>query len=411
MQFVLTADCLIDGRGGTVAAPAIVVEDSTIVRVTHRADPSLPETATRIDLPGCTLMPGLIDAHVHLTFDGGPDPVASLAAERDERALLRMAVEARTMLRAGITTARDLGDRAFLSLPVRDAINEGLIEGPRLVCAGPPITTTAGHCWYLGGEADGEVAIRKGVRERVKRGVDCIKVMATGGGMTPGSNMLRAQFTVDELRAMVEESHRLGKHIAAHCHGTEGIVRAVEAGVDTLEHCTFAGPDGADFDERLVEQIAARGIAVSPTLAFSMRNLLAGVPDGRTTAEAQRFRRLAGTMRERLLFMRAAGCTFIASTDNGIGNSPHDALTASLSLWVRTMGFPADEVIRAATSEAARVIGVGAQTGAIEPGKQADIIAVDGNPLDEIEAIERVSFVMKGGTVHRERARPGVAVQ
>jgi len=311
---------------------------------------------------------------------------------------------------------------------VRDAINEGLIEGPRLVCAGPPITTTAGHCWYLGGEADGEVEVRKGVRERVKRGVDCIKVMATGGGMTPGSNMLRAQFSVAELRAMVEESHRLGRHIAAHCHGTEGIRRAVEAGVDTLEHCSFAGADGPDFDERLVEQIAAKGIAVSPTLAPTLKTIATQPPEAsrigepgrfpnplRTGApppipssgspEAQRMLRLLGTMRERLLFMRDAGCTFIASTDDGIMNAPHDGLPASLVLWVRMMGFPAEAVIRAATSDAARVIGAGEQTGAIEPGRQADVIAVEGNPLAAIEAVERVSFVMKGGTVYRRPRR------
>lgn len=406
MPLLLTADALIDGRSSSIIpAPAILIDGSTIVRVTRQGDASLPSDATRIDLAGRTLMPGLIDCHVHMIFDAGDDPVASLRAETDEHALLRMTIEARAMLQAGITTARDLGDRTFLSLPLRDAIAEGLIEGPRLVCAGPPITTTAGHCWYLGGEVDGDLAIRKGVRERVKRGVDCLKIMATGGGMTPGSNMTRAQFSVEELRAAADEAHRLEKHIAAHCHGTEGIRRAVEAGVDTLEHCSFLGANGPDFDEQVAEQIAAKGVWVSPTVTIAQRRLaMMEAGDGLDEARLARVRMMLEGRWTRMRRMRELGCRFIASTDDGIGHAPHDALAPALALWVREADFPADEVLRAATSIAAEVIGVGAETGAIEPGKQADIIAIDGNPLAEIEALQRVALVMKGGRVVRQPA-------
>jgi len=402
MAYVLTADALITGlTGAAVEAPAILVEGTQIVRVTGRSDPTLPAGAERIDLDGCTLMPGLIDCHVHMIFDAGDDPVASLRAETDEHALLRMGVEARAMLQAGITTARDLGDRDFLSLPLRDAIDEGLIEGPRLVCAGPPLTTTAGHCWYLGGEADGEVAIRKGVRERVKRGVNCIKVMATGGGMTPGSNMLRAQFSVDELRAVVDESHRLEKHVAAHCHGTEGIRRAVEAGVDTLEHCSFQGAQGTDFDERVAEQIAAKGIWVSPTITIGFLRLEAMLAAGAADARMQRMMANIGTRWTRLQRMRELGCRFIGSTDDGIAHAPHDAFAPAMALWVKQGGFPAEEVIRASTGIAAEVIGVGSETGSIVEGKAADILAVAGNPLQDIDALTRPVLVMKGGRVYR----------
>lgn len=411
MPTLLTADALVDVRdGGIISRPAILVENGVITRVARQGDPGLPADAARVDLPGLTLMPGLIDAHVHLIFDAGSDPVASLAPESDEHALLRMAVEARAMIQAGITTARDLGDRTFLSLPVRDAINEGLIPGPRLICAGPPITTTAGHCWYLGGEVDGEVAIRRGVRERVKRGVDCLKVMATGGGMTPGSNTLRAQFTVAELAAMVEEAHRLGKRIAAHCHGTEGIRRAVEAGVDTLEHCSFAGENGPDFDEEVARQIAAKGIRVSPTVFVSMKRAMSPRPGDPNDPFAARYPALLEAMRDRMQRMRELGCRFIASTDNGVRNAPHDSLAVALEIWVRLLGFPAGEVIRAATIDNADTLGLGGAIGSIEEGKLADIIAVEGNPLDEIEALQRVRFVMKGGKVERLEAAVPVAV-
>ena len=188
MRYLITADAMFDGSGDEPApAPALVVEGGVIEQVTSRGDPALPAVDEVIQLSGHTLMPGYIDGHVHLVFDGEPDPVAALRTESDEHVLLRMAAHAARMVSAGITTARDLGDRNFLSLPVRDAIKEGMLMGPRLLCAGPPITTTAGHCWYLGGEADGELAVRQAVRDHVKRGVDCIKVMATGGNMTPGA--------------------------------------------------------------------------------------------------------------------------------------------------------------------------------------------------------------------------------
>jgi imidazolonepropionase-like amidohydrolase len=403
MAYVLTADTLLTGlESAPISDPAILVEGAKIMRVTQTSDPSLPADAERIDLRGCTLMPGLIDCHVHMIFDASDDPVASLAAETDEHALLRMGVEARSMLQAGITSARDLGDRNFLSLPLRDAIDEGLIAGPRLICAGPPVTTTAGHCWYLGGEVDGEVAIRRGVRERVKRGVNCIKVMATGGGMTPGSNMLRAQFSVDELRAVVDEAHRLEKHVAAHCHGTEGIRRAVEAGVDTLEHCSFQGVDGVDFDERVAEQIAAKGIWVSPTITIGMLRLEAMAAAGQTDARLERFRRNMETRWTRLQRMRELGCRFIGSTDDGIAHAPHDAFAPAMALWVKQGGFPADEVIRASTSIAAEVIGIGADTGSLRDGKGADILAVSGNPLRDIDALTRPVLVMKGGVIARD---------
>lgn len=410
MRYLITADAMFDGSGDEPApAPALVVEGGVIEQVTSRGDPALPAVDEVIQLSGHTLLPGYIDGHVHLVFDGGPDPVAALRTESDEHVLLRMAAHAARMVSAGITTARDLGDRNFLSLPVRDAIKEGMLMGPRLLCAGPPITTTAGHCWYLGGEADGELAVRQAVRDHVKRGVDCIKVMATGGNMTPGSNMLREQFNLAELTAIVEEAHRLGKTVAAHCHATVGIRLAVQAGVDTLEHCSFQGPSGVEFDATLAAEIARRGMYISPTIAMGSRLPAAMVE----RADDAMMARIAMMLEGRWKSMGAArslGCAFIASTDCGIPHSPHDQLPASLAAWAIDGGFPVAEVLRAATSTIASALGIAGVTGALRPGLAADIIAVPGDPFADPALLAEVDFVMKGGDVVRNESREAVAV-
>lgn len=400
MHTILTADYLVDGRGDrAIERAAVLVEGASIARVTDADDPSLPRDARRIDLGPHTLLPGLMDGHVHLAFDGGPDPVKSLAAEDDDRALLRMASHAASMLRAGITTTRDLGDRRFNSLPLRGAIEDGLLPGPRLLSAGPPITTTGGHCWYLGGEADGEVELRRAVRERAKRGVNWIKVMASGGNMTPGSNVMRAQFTVEELRAVVEEARRLEKPVAAHCHSVEGIRVAVAARVDMLEHCTFQTPEGILAEDALLDEIAEQGIWISPTIASAgkrRRTRIAEVDPGRAA-------RLDSMLERRWEWMRRAldrGIRFVASTDNGIGNAPHDGLPDSLVGFIEA-GFDAMTVIKIATSQAAEGLRVASLTGAIEAGLRADLIAVPGNVLERPDALNEVAFLMKDGVVVR----------
>lgn len=250
-------------RGGDGApAPGIVaVADGIIV------DPGEGiEGAQRVDAAGCTVLPGLIEAHAHLCFNAQRDWRAVFDAEGPHRMLLRMAHHAQRMLEGGITTVRDLGAPTELAVALRDATSDGLIAGPDLLVSGAPITTTGGHCWFMGGEADGELSVRVAVRQRVKGGVDWIKVMASGGNMTPGTNVEAAQYTAAELRAVVDEAHRLGKRVAAHAHGVAGIRVAVEAEVDTIEHCSFQTPEGSRKDEAVIEAIARAGIIVSPTI-------------------------------------------------------------------------------------------------------------------------------------------------
>ncbi|MHB8575109.1 MAG: amidohydrolase family protein [Dehalococcoidia bacterium] len=389
---IITAGLLFDGVSETlVQNPAVFIDDGCIVRIGRQGTTDLPDAAERIDLPGTTLMPGLMDGHVHLIFDGSPTPVPNLLAESDNHALVRMTAHARAMLQAGITTARDLGCRSYLDLEIRRCIEEGVIEGPRLLCVGKPITVTGGHCHFLGGEADGELEVRQAVRRQHKAGADWLKIFATGGHMTPGSNPYHAQYTTEELTAATEEAHRLQHGIAAHCHGTEGIRRAVAAGVDTLEHCSFQKPGGLELDERAIEQIAAKGIYASPTVparALEPQQSAIGMT-------------MVATMGERLQALRRAGVQLIASTDAGIPNNPHTALPKSLQALGRFSGLSNFEVLRSATGRAAEALRIAELTGTLAPGRQADLIAVSGNPLDDLTVLQSVAFVMKGGMVYR----------
>ena len=266
-----TADALLPGASAEVVHQGGVLIDGGQIVAAGPSEALRPmgPGAEVVDLGAVTLLPGLIDAHVHLGFDGSPDPAARMRAETDAEQLVLMRSSARQLLHAGVTTARDLGARAFLDIAVRDAIARGTADGPRLVTAGRPLTPAGGHCWFMGGECGSAGELRRMVRLHHLMGADLIKVMSTGGFMTTGSAPWSAQFTLAELSAVTGEAHRLGKRVAAHAHGKEGIARAVAAGVDTIEHCSFAGPDGefgSDFDPALAEEIAVAGIFVCPTI-------------------------------------------------------------------------------------------------------------------------------------------------
>jgi imidazolonepropionase-like amidohydrolase len=369
MPEVLTAPRVMTGDG-TVSDGAVVVGDTTVEWVGCAATlPAEFAPLPRTDYPGSTITPGLIDSHVHLGFDGGAQPAARMRSETDEQQLVLMLHNARDLLGVGVTTARDLGARGYLDVVVRDAIAAGLARGPRLVVATRPITVTGGHCWFMGGEADSQDDLRRIVRIHHKRGADLIKVMATGGFMTPGSAPWYAQFTSEQLAVVVDEARRVDKPVAAHAHGIEGIRRALKAGVTTLEHCSFVTETNErHFSEPLAAEIAERGVFVCPT----------------TSVNAPYVAQLTGIrVGQHLKAMHEMGVRIIAGTDAGIDNTPHHQYVGGLEYLV-TLGFQPEEVLAMATTEAAAALGLDTITGRLAPGYDADLIVIDGDPRTDI---------------------------
>ena len=382
MSEVLTAPRVMTGDQ-TVTDGALVIGEDVLDWVGPAgALPAEYAALPRTDYPGATIMPGLIDSHVHLAFDGGPNPSARMRSETDEQQLVLMLHSARNLLGVGVTTARDLGARAYLDVVVRDAVAAGLARGPRMLVAARPITVTGGHCWFMGGEADSDDELRRMVRTHHKRGADLIKVMSTGGFMTTGSAPWYAQFTRAQLAVVVEEAGRVDKPVAAHAHGIEGIHRAVEAGVTTLEHCSFVTETNERrFDEPLAARIAERGIFVCPTINVNAPYVaeLTGIVVG-----------------EHLKAMHEMGVRLIAGTDAGIDNTPHHQYVGGLEYLV-TLGFRPADVLAMATTEAAAALGVDAITGRLAPGFDADVIVVDGDPSTDIAALGKLQRVIARG--------------
>lgn len=376
-SLVLTGGRVWDGTADGTASGDVVVEGGRVA-VTPEGEPE------RLDVSGLTVLPGLIEAHAHLCFNAGADWRAVYDADTPSSMLLRMAGHAQRMLRAGITTVRDLGAPTDLAISLRDSARAGAIVAPDILVAGAPVTPTGGHCWFMGGEADGVEGLRVAVRERQKAGVDWIKVMASGGNMTPGTNPFAPQFTVEELTAIREEAHRVGLRVTAHAHGVEGIRVAVEAGVDGLEHCSFQAPEGNAPDDALIARIASEGILVSPTIT-----------GGLATAEGTPRWESRGDVVRRIF---TAGCRVVMSTDCGIPNTPHEDLAVSMGILQRLTDLAPVEVLKLATSTSAVHLGL-PDRGVIAEGTRADLIVVDGDPTEDLGALRRIRAVVRAGEV------------
>jgi imidazolonepropionase-like amidohydrolase len=383
-RIAIRAAALFDGTG-LVRDPLVLVADGRIADVASGPRAAVPPDAELVELPAATLLPGLVDTHVHLAFDASTDPVGALVAQDDDALLAAMAGAARAQLRAGVTTVRDLGDRGYLALKLR----EGAVPGPlpTILTAGPPVTTPGGHCHFLGGEATGVDGVRAAVRERAERGVDVVKVMASGGELTPGSVAYEPQFTPGELCALVDEAHRLGLPVTAHSHAVEGIRNALAAGVDGIEHCGFHTADGVDAPAELVAALVERRIAVGFTGGIAPSDV--PPPPGirnRLPALTALFAR-----------MWREGARIVVGTDSGIGPvKPHATLPYGVA-HLASLGVPAAEALRVCTATAAEVCGVGDRKGRIAPGYDADLLAVPGDPLADLAVLRRPVAVFACG--------------
>jgi imidazolonepropionase-like amidohydrolase len=385
---ILRGATLIDGTGAPpVRDRAVVVTDRRIAAVV--ADRP-PREGAVLDLGGLTLLPGLINCHVHLCLSGDADPSRMLSDESYAATVVNAVVRARRTVEAGVTTVRDLGGREYAEIAVRDGVRAGLIPGPRTLCAGRAVCITGGHGWRMvGRQADGPDDLRKAVREQLRAGADVIKLVATGGVMTPGVDPRAAPLTLEELRAGVDEAHRARRRAAAHAMADEGIAWCLDAGIDTIEHGVF-------LTEALAARMATQGTALVATLiaphAIVEGGLAAGIPEFAVNKSlALRERHL-----ESFRLALRAGVTIAAGTDAGTPLNPHGSVVPELALMIGA-GMAPLQALRAATSVAAQVLGIASETGSIAPGLAADLIAVEGDPATDVKALDAIRLVIADG--------------
>lgn len=390
VQQILTASQLLTGPRDRHFAPgALLIDGGTITAVGTPAEVerSASANAVRRDYPNATILPGLINCHVHLAFDASSDPVGALRAMSDGELLEAMRQRAQEHLWAGVTTVRDLGDRRGLITRLRDAITRGETTGPRILVAGAPLTSNGGHCWFLGGEVDSDEEIRAHIRDNARIGTDLIKIMGNGGQMTPGGpGMTDSQFTPEQLRLITSEAGAAGLPTAIHAYTTDTITAAVAARVATVEHCTFLGNDGAaDLDEELADRMAAEGIAASPALPSGWRRMWDMLGPQRAEAIADRLR-----------WLQRHDVPLLFGSDSGVPISQHGDPVSTLELYEH-IGFPRVDIIQLATTTSARHIGLGGITGELRTGLDADVVVVNGDPLRDVQALRSPRLVLRAG--------------
>jgi imidazolonepropionase-like amidohydrolase len=383
---VLRAPRMLDGTGARpVADAAVLVEGGRIAYAGGAA--ALPGAAGRVearDFPGCTLLPGLVDVHVHLVASAGPDLAADVPNSEAERTLAAVR-NARRQLDHGVTLVRDLGAPGAEVVAVARAIEAGAVEGPRVIAAGPAVTMTGGHIAYLGRVADGPDAMRVAVRANLAMGARCIKVVATGGVLTMGIDPREPAYTQAELDALVDEAHRLGMTVAAHAIGEGGVVAALRAGVDSVEHGMF-------LDDAAVELFLATGARYTPTFS-APHGILAGpsVPDW----IKDRARPVAAAHGASFQAAVKAGVPVVAGTDAGTPDNPHGGVALEVVFMVEA-GLDVLLAVRAATAEAADLLGE-PDRGVLRRGAAADVLVADGDVVADATALQRPAAVFQAG--------------
>ena len=401
MKLVLKADLLIDGAGSDpVRNGAVVVKNGRIAEVTTQDALSIGERedVDVIEVAGGALMPGFIEMHTHIHCSAQADAYTHITTESNETFIMRGVGAVRAALGSGVTTMRDLGSRNEVVLPIKAAVENGIIPGPRMVVAGTPITTTGGHCNMFGTEADTAEEVVTAIRQQFKLGADCIKVMSTGGGFTPGTNVRAPQYPVETLRAAVEDAERLNLRVAAHCHASAGVRNCVDAGIHNLIHCSWLAEreeDMYDYDTAYADMIAEKGIYVDPTLALGHLNNLRGRDrsgGGQGMGDpARRF--------EILRDMWDRGVKFVTGMDAGMTNANFDDFAYIPQVMVEEMGITPMEAIVCSTQTSAECLGLEDEIGTLEVGKSADVLIINGDPSSDITALHDVNTIVSQGAV------------
>ena len=389
MSILFVNGLVLDGLADSAVEGWVHVDGERIVDV-GRTRPAPQVHGRTVDLGGRTIMPGLIDTHVHMA---GGDFFPGYEQEAIGIAAVRTVAAARRTLLAGFTTVRTASSRDFLDVDMRDAINMGLIPGPRIIASGRGITCTGGHLHDTAMEADGPEEIRKAVRHHIKRGANSLKLMMSGGVATAGLPVQSEQFSVEEVKTAVYEAHRVGLKVLTHSIGLQAIRNAIEGGVDSIDH-------GQYLDEECAVRMKERGIYLVPTFGpFYYYTELRKAEDWRI----QRAEAIKDQHQRAFRLALDIGVPIAMGSDCGAPSRfPNGENALELTLMVHN-GMHASHAVRCATSEAAKLAGVFDQVGSLEPGKQADLIVVEGNPLEDISLLQRsVQVVMKGGVIYRD---------
>jgi imidazolonepropionase-like amidohydrolase len=394
---IIVADAYLDVTAGKLIKNArIEIENDRIVKVSSSSSRTIDEADTLIDLAGYTLLPGLIDTHTHLTSDANEHGLRRLTTSQVRKAFRGVKYAEQTLM-AGVTTVRNLGAGAFIDVAMRDSINAGDIVGPRMFVSGPSLQITGGHGdnntlpfdmpTTTLGVVDGPWAVVQQVRENVKYGADLIKIKATGGVLSKGTKVGAQEFSLEEMQAAVKEAHRRGVTVAAHAHGTEGILDAIKAGVDSVEHASFINDEGIALAKKM-------GTYLSMDIYVTEYILGEGEAAGISQESLDKERTVGHVQRANFKKAVDAGVNLVMGTDAGV--YPHGDNLKQLSRMVE-FGMTSMQALQAASINAAKLLKQEQNIGTIEVGRYADIIAVKGNPISNISILEKVDFVMKGG--------------
>ena len=396
---VIRAGQLLDVTNGRMLSDQLIVVRNNVIEAVGDANRiNIPSGAIEIDLSNSTILPGLIDAHVHLTSDASVNGYDSLSRSSIRNALYGT-YSAGLTLRSGFTTVRNVGAVAYGDVALRDSIVDGEVAGPRMIVAGQSLGITGGHCdnnllpaeydFNAGGVADGPWALRQKVRENNKYSADLIKFCATGGVMSKGTSLGAQQFTQEEMNAIVDEAHTLGMKVAAHAHGTNGIQAAIRAGVDSVEHASI-------LDDETIRLALEYETALVMDIYVSDYILESGTEVGMLEESLAKEREVGQVQRESFQRAHAAGVNIVFGSDAGV--YPHGLNGRQFSKMVE-FGMSPMQAIQAATLKAAALLGLENQVGTLNEGAYADLIAVQGNPLENVSLLENIGFVMKDGEV------------